>query len=130
MNRPVPSRHAVHETLDADGAVVLTGADDAFDPAEMFTLRRETSDIWLLAGEVDFASAPGLRIALGRIRGRSAVVDVSGLDFIDVAGMRAIALAAAHNGVALELRGASPHLQRLWRVAGFDRSSTGVRLIP
>jgi anti-anti-sigma factor len=75
---------------------------------------------WRLSGEVDmtmqeaFAAAVGTAATLG-----DCVIDVTGLSFIDLSGMRAIAHGARSAGDGLRLRGASADLQRLWDISGF-----------
>jgi anti-anti-sigma factor len=57
-------------------------------------------------------------------RSRSGVLDVTELDFVDVAGMRAIARACqtlVHHAGQARIRGASPTFRRIWRLAEFDR---------
>ncbi len=75
---------------------------------------------WRLSGEVDvtmqeaFAAAVGAAATLG-----DCVIDVTGLSFIDVSGMRAIAHGALAAGDGLRLRGASADFQRFWNISGF-----------
>jgi anti-anti-sigma regulatory factor len=82
------------------------------------------ADRVVLTGSVDTFTARRLAAALaGTPTGRTAVLDLAGLEFVDVAGCRALAewAAALHvRGVALEIRGASALLQRMWRILGFS----------
>ncbi|UMG93376.1 MEDS domain-containing protein [Nocardioides sp. TF02-7] len=71
-----------------------------------FTLVAGDDAGWVLSGEVDFECAPVLAAALRATAGDPWVVDVGGLLFADVAGMRAIATVATEVGSDLELRGA------------------------
>ena len=84
---------------------------------------------WELGGEIDFASSSVLAPALRATVTAPWVVDVSRLDFLDVASMRTIAGLARTAADGLELRHASPRLQRLWQLAGFDDVAPGVRFV-
>jgi anti-anti-sigma regulatory factor len=78
----------------------------------------------VLSGSVDSFTAGRLAAFLAGTRtGERAVLDLTGLVFVDVAGSRALAgwATALHaRGVALEVRGASALLQRMWHILGFD----------
>lgn len=78
----------------------------------------------VLTGSVDAFSGPRLAALLaGTPTGASAVLDLGDLEFVDVAGCRALAgwAAALHDrGVPLEIRGASPLLLRMWSLLQFD----------
>jgi len=126
----VRSRDAIHEALGPDGQRQLVVVDDGRRGPVSFTLVAGDGGTWVLRGEVDFACAPALASALRRTRGTPWVVDVAGLEFVDVAGMRAIAAAAAGAGTPLELHHASPRLRRLWAIAGFARAAAQVLLVP
>ncbi|TKJ32846.1 hypothetical protein A6V29_16570 [Blastococcus sp. CCUG 61487] len=77
-----------------------------------------------LRGSVDTFSAGRLATLLaGTATDRAAVLDLTGLDFIDVAGCRALAgwaVALESGGARPELRGASPLVRRMWRILGLD----------
>lgn len=84
---------------------------------------------WTLSGEVDLAVAEtlaGILTAAGDHAPRE--LDVSGLSFIDVPGMRAIAVGCADGRGCLSLRGAVPRVRRAWQAAGFGRDLPGVEL--
>lgn len=81
---------------------------------------------WLLSGAVDVGTAPHLTAALRATVDHPWVLDAADLEFIDVAGMRTIALAAQAARMPLELRGARPSLRRHWQLAGFDALAPGV----
>ncbi|HVL80850.1 MAG TPA: STAS domain-containing protein [Actinomycetota bacterium] len=60
------------------------------------------------------------------------MLDLSGLTFIDCSNIGLIhraGTAAARRGARLEVRGASPHLRRVFDLAGFV-SSNGSGLVP
>jgi anti-anti-sigma factor len=75
-----------------------------------------------LSGEVDASSAERvghwLRGALADLA--EPVVDVTGLDFIDAAGMWALLDSAHAHRDGLWLRGTSPQFRRVWSVCGYD----------
>jgi anti-anti-sigma factor len=75
-----------------------------------------------LSGEVDASSAERvgrwLRDALGDLP--RPVLDVSGLEFIDAAGMWALLDSAHAHPDGLCLRGTSPQFRRVWSVCGYD----------
>jgi anti-anti-sigma factor len=84
---------------------------------------------WRLTGEIDLGVRCALEAAVAAATAQGdCVIDISGLDFIDVAGMRAIA--SAGQGRAMELRGASPALRRLWELSGFSELAPTVQLGP
>ena len=76
------------------------------------------------SGELDLASAPTLRTALGRVlRGehRSLVMDLSRLTFSDCAGLRPVRWALREGrvvGTDVELRSAIPAVQRVLELTG------------
>lgn len=80
----------------------------------------------LLFGELDLAAVPLLEQECGRVEergGRVVALDLSGLTFIDAAGLRAVVSAEARarkKGRALPLVGASAALRRI-----FDLTGTG-----
>ncbi len=73
-----------------------------------------------LAGSVDLADADRLaRVLAGSPSSPAVVLDVSRLDFVDVAGSRVIARWAGdlrRRGVPVEIRGASRLFRRIWQV--------------
>jgi anti-anti-sigma factor len=77
-----------------------------------------------LAGSVDTFTAGRLATLLaGTPTGGHAVLDLSGLDFVDVAGCRTLAgwaTALQERGVPLEIHGASALMRRVWRLLGLD----------
>ena len=108
---------------EEEGRPVLV--PDEVDPP--FALVAATDGAWMLVGEIDVASEAAVQRMLAATTS-DWVVDVSGLEFADVAGMRAIASAAAAAGTPLTLRGASETFRRYWRLAGFDVAARGVAL--
>jgi anti-anti-sigma factor len=75
-----------------------------------------------LVGEMDLASAPRLESVLAGLDG-DVELDCSGLDFIDVAGLRAFQKAqecCAARGCTLVLGDRSPAVDRLLGIVGLD----------
>jgi anti-anti-sigma factor len=102
-----------------------------YDVVELDTplLRVEgaTGTPWLrTAGEVDVSNTTELKRALrsahARVNG-DLHLDLAAVDFIDVAGLRALALAARdlnERGHLLVLHAVTPHIGRLVRLIGWD----------
>jgi anti-anti-sigma factor len=82
---------------------------------------------WLrMSGEVDVSNAADLERALRAARDRvdgDLHVDLAAVDFIDVAGLRALTLAArglAGHGGLLVVHSVTPHIDKLVRLIGWD----------
>lgn len=77
-----------------------------------------------LHGELDMTHADKVGEVLSTAgQSGATVLDLSGLEFVDVAGMRTIAQACeviARSGGTSTIRGASETFRRMWRLAGFD----------
>lgn len=83
-----------------------------------------------IEGELDRVTLPALILALASTAGSgSFCVDLSGLVFIDVGGLRALVNAAARlqGGHVLTLRSASPQVRRLLELTGWQEAP-GLRL--
>lgn len=94
---------------EAHDAMVIT-----VDPSH------DRSTVWLI-GELDVASAPHVRWALPTLAGRTLVVDLSRLAFIDMAGMSSLLLVRRNlerTGRTLLLRGASGRVRTVFELAG------------
>jgi len=89
-----------------------------------------TAQTWRLAGEIDLSAGPAFAAALSAAADLGdCIVDVAGLEFVDLAGMRAIATVARAAKTGMQLRGASPVLRRYWQLSGFDQAAPMVRLV-
>ncbi|MGY1753592.1 MEDS domain-containing protein [Blastococcus sp. SYSU D01042] len=95
-------------------------ADEHLSPYRLFF----AYDAVRLAGSVDTSTADRLAATLaGTPVGPSPVLDLTGLEFVDVAGFRALAGWAADlraRGLPLEIRGASALVRRVWHVLDLD----------
>lgn len=84
---------------------------------------------WRLSGDIDISVtgvfAAGFRAA---VRPGGGTVDLSGLEFADLSGIRAIADAAADAGGPVELRGAPLPFRRYWQLCDLGRTAPGIRL--
>jgi anti-anti-sigma factor len=86
---------------------------------------------WQLSGEIDLQARDTFAVALGAVTSSGeCVIDVSGLRFVDVSGMRTLADASRSADGGIWLHGASPGLRRLWDLCGFAQSAPMVRLSP
>jgi anti-anti-sigma factor len=106
------------------------------DPAENRTdvelsvLHRSTHTIVRLRGEIDFATAPGLRERLfGLLQPGVGLVilDLSGVSFCDASGLGV--LVGSHHratmlGLTLRLTALPPRVAKLLRIHGLDRTLT------
>lgn len=93
---------------------------------EPFKLVAGSDGCWILAGELDVSGSYLLESTLAATAQEPWMIDVSGLGFADVSGMRAIATAAQDADRTLHVCGASTALRRHWRLAGFDRAGARV----
>jgi ABC-type transporter Mla MlaB component len=113
--------------LDADAVADVT----AVHPHVHAPLDRPSFRIWfddthvVLSGTVDTFAADRLArvLAASPVPGRTAVLDLSRLETVDVAGCRALAAwarALAGRGVRLRIQGAPRSVVRIWRLLGMD----------
>lgn len=99
------------------------------DEGPQFGFRAEGTSDWRLSGEIDvavvdaFAAAFAAAASLG-----DCLVDVSGLEFVDVAGLRAMSQAARRSHADIQLRGAPAALHRLWQLLGPAEQAPELRL--
>lgn len=83
---------------------------------------------WHVSGQVDLRAAQAFP-AMVRTAAESSdrlCLDCSELDFIDVAGIRALAEVAYGTGTSMRLRGTGETLRRSWQLLGFDSEVTNV----
>ncbi len=114
----------------SDGAVLMLAASDGPDLDDVLTvLVRHEPDYVLVtvAGEVDFASAAGLRERLFTLApaGRPLVADLDRVSFIDAAGLGVLAGAArqaAAQGTSLQVVCARRRVRRLFGLTQLDQT--------
>ena len=114
----------------SDTAVLMLAASDGPDPDDVLTvLVRHEPDYVLVtvAGEVDFASAAGLRERLFTLAsaGRLLVADLDRVSFIDAAGLGVLAGAArqaAAEGASLQVVCARRRVRRLFGLTQLDQA--------
>lgn len=89
----------------------------------MFSISLNDRDNIVLQGRLDTASADEAR-AFVDLHPQIGVIDLSDLHYISSAGLGVLLVVhkrLMRDGGALQLRGASPHIQEVMRYAGFDR---------
>ncbi len=92
-----------------------------------FQIVAADADTWRLTGEVDLAVADVFAHAISSaVSSKACRLDVSRLDFIDVAGTRALAHAVSASGQRVTVVGDCVTLQRCWVVLGFDAVAPSV----
>ncbi len=122
-------RRSSFDTKAIAGALAVHPVQLGSGPRAPFRFVAGPQRHWRLSGEVDmsmreaFAAACGTAATLG-----DCVIDVTGLSFIDISGMRAIALGARAAGDAIRLHGASADLRRFWDICGFKDFAPEVQL--
>ena len=107
------------ETLAAVASVhPLVHGPDGVPPFQVF---HDAHGV-VLTGSVDTFTAPGLGrvLATSPAAHRSVALDLSQLDFVDVAGLRVLARWAAGLDEVLQVTGASPLVRRIWPLLGLD----------
>jgi ABC-type transporter Mla MlaB component len=123
-------RRTSFDTAAIAGALAVHPLQFGSSEQPQFRLVAGGADSWRLAGEVDLAVGAAFAAALvAALSLGDCEVDVADLEFLDVAGMRAVAEAARVARVGVRLRGASPMLQRSWRLARFDEVAPMVQLV-
>ena len=92
--------------------------------SDRFTLTSHDDNVIVLAGELDAHTAPTVEAALADVDDTdTAVLDMSGLTFIDSSGLRVLISAhrdRAEAGGALHLRNPSRSVQRLLSISGLE----------
>lgn len=113
--------------FEAIRSVLSVHEIDVGGEAPQFRLFAVGGGAWRLSGEVDLAVASTFAAAVALAAGDGDwIVDVSDLEFIDVAGMRQIADASSISEKKIRCLGASPKLRRMWELAGFAQSAPSV----
>jgi anti-sigma B factor antagonist len=116
--------------LRPETAVLMLAASAEPDEDDVLTVRVRHEPGYVLvtvAGEVDFASAAGLRERLVTLAasGRPLVVDLDRVSFIDAAGLGALADAARHataHGTSLRVVCGRRQIRRLFGLTQLDQA--------
>ena len=113
---------------DTAGLMLAASSGPDLDDVLTVLVRHEPEFVLVtVAGEVDFASAAGLRERMFALAatGRPMVADLDRVSFIDAAGLGVLAGAAsraAAHGASLRVVCARPRIWRLFRVTGLDQA--------
>jgi MEDS: MEthanogen/methylotroph, DcmR Sensory domain len=123
-------RQTSFDTEALAGALCVHSMGMGYDPPPHFRLVAGPSDTWRLIGEGDIAVGANFKTAITTAAGSGPyVLDASALEYIDVAGTRAIAQAGQSPDVAVRVVGAPPILRRGWEMAGFADDAPAVELV-
>jgi anti-anti-sigma factor len=123
-------RHSSFDTAATAAALSVHPAQSGREQEPPYRLVSGTSHTWRLAGEIDLSAGPAFAAALSAAAALGdCVVDVADLEFVDVAGMRAIATVALAAKAGMQLLGASSVLRRCWQLSGFDHAAPMVELV-
>ena len=123
-------RETSFDTDVLTGALCVHPMSAGQDAPAQFRLVAGDAGSWRLVGEVDIAVADDFRRALSAaVDTGLCVLDASGVDFIDLAGLRHIAEAARSPEVTVRVVGAPPIVRRGWTAAGFASAAPTVELV-
>lgn len=124
---------AYRKTFDADVVTAVPSVhetDVGGEEPPQFKIFADSVSTWRLSGEVDLAVSSTFETAIAQVAGTGdCLIDVSALEYIDVAGMRQIAQAARASTQPMRLIGVPPMLRRIWNLAGFDETVPTVELV-
>jgi anti-anti-sigma factor len=101
-------------------------------PLSVNVVHENGSLLLVLAGELDIATRPRLRKAVGELLGphlRAVTLDLSALDFVDVAGLRAlldVKEMAAGVEAEFRLRSVSARTHQVIRLVDFDELEAAI----
>ncbi len=123
-------RHARLRVLQPETPYLVGSSTQRPIPDDELTIRvRHTPNYVLVAvtGEIDIATVAGLRERLVALAagGRPLVINLDEVGFIDAAGLGALVGAAGlatEHGASLHVVCDQPHIRRLFRITGLDRS--------
>jgi anti-anti-sigma factor len=99
--------------------------------APPFRMVAADSGVWRLSGDIDVGVVELFKTVLGTVvrwaSPPACVVDISEVEFIDAAGLRAIAQMASEGPIRLV--GARPIVRRSWAVSRFGEEAPAVQLV-
>jgi anti-anti-sigma factor len=123
-------RRSSFDTTALASALAVHPRQSGQDEEPPYRLVSGSAQTWRLAGEIDLAASPTFAaVFAAAAAGGDCVVDVAGLQYVDVAGMRVIADVARTEQAAVQLRGASSAFRRYWQLSGFDETAPMVQLV-
>lgn len=124
-------RTSSFDTAAIIAALTVHSAQRGGHPLPQFRFTAAGPQSWRLSGEIDLRVSDMFRAALGTAASLGeCVIDVSGLRFVDVSGMRTLAVASRTAASGIRLHGASQGLRRLWDLCGFAQAAPLVHLSP
>jgi len=119
--------HFLYYDRDASPVRAVKGGERAMDQALTISVRYHVAHVLItVAGEIDITTVPQLRgqLTLLAAGGRPVIADLTGVTFIDVAGLRVLAGAAgkaAASGGSLHVVSGRYQVQRIFALTGLDR---------
>jgi ABC-type transporter Mla MlaB component len=124
-------RRSSFDTAAINGALSVHPAQIGSDGPPQFRFVAAEPGTWKLSGEVDLAVRVAFEAALTTaVSLGDCVVDVTALEFLDIAGMRAVAHVARDAEARVQLLGASSALRRFWELGGLGEFAPKVQLGP
>jgi anti-anti-sigma factor len=124
-------RTSSFDTAAIIAALTVHSTQRGGHPLPQFRFTAAGPRSWRLSGEIDLRVSDIFRAALGTAASLGeCVIDVSGLRFVDVSGMRTLAVASRTAASGIRLHGASHGLRRLWDLCGFAQAAPLVHLSP
>jgi anti-anti-sigma factor len=124
-------RTSSFDTAAIIAALTVHSAQRGGHPLPQFRFTAAGPQSWRLSGEIDLRVSDMFRAALSTAASLGeCVIDVSGLRFVDVSGMRTLAVASRTAVSGIRLNGASQGLRRLWDLCGFAQAAPLVHLSP
>jgi anti-anti-sigma regulatory factor len=124
-------RTSSFDTAAIIAALTVHSAQHGGHPLPQFQFTAAGPQSWQLSGEIDLRVSDIFRAALGTAASLGeCVIDVSGLRFVDVSGMRTLAVASWTAASGIRLHGTSHGLRRLWDLCGFAQAAPLVHLLP
>lgn len=113
-----------------EGALTMHSHLRGHDEEPQFRFVSNRPGEWRLWGEVDFAVSALFGAAFASVvKLGDCVIDLHGLRFIDVSGIRAIASAADDAGRTVKLRRPRRIFLRYWELCAFSQTLPNVRLL-
>ncbi len=114
--------------LEGSLCVHPVGIGGGMDP--QFQLVASVEQDWRVSGEIDFSCTAAFHAALATaLTSAPCRIEASDLRFVDVAGLRQLALAARSSEASVTIVGAPRVVRRCWEAAGFDEVAPHVEFL-